>query len=121
MFCNMAGKKRFGTDDIIKAIQTGQTPMGAAKVLGCTPETIRNYAKRYPSVALALVTERQNTVDLAERGLRSAVVREEPWAIAFSLKTLAKDIYSERQEITGRDGEALSIATRVVRTKADNV
>ena len=111
----------YKTDDIIAAIRIGQTPSGAAKILGCHPDTIRVAAKRVSAIAAALATERLNTVDSAEHGLRAAVERGEPWAIAFALKTLAKDIYSERQEITGRDGEALTVATRVVRTRGDDV
>lgn len=111
----MGRGQSYKVDDIIAAIRQGQTPSGAADILGCHPDTVRGYAKRYPSVKAALDAERQTTVDLAEKGLRTSVMRGDAWAVAFALKTLAKDVYSERQEVTGKDGEALVVATRVIR------
>lgn len=116
---NMRAEK-FTQAEMLQAIEQGHTPSGAAQWLTvnlrpCHPDTVRNYAKRYPSLKTALNTERLNMVDIAETGLRAALERSEAWAIAFALKTLAKDIYSERQEMTGKDGESLSITTRIVR------
>jgi len=90
----MASKK-FTAEQVIAAIREGHTPSMAARVLGCHPDTVRNYADRYPTVKRALMSERQDIVDLAEVGLRSAVVGQQPWAIAFALRTLARDIYTE--------------------------
>lgn len=108
-------RQRYTVDQVIDAIKAGHTPKGAAAVLGCCPDTVRNYAVRYPSVKKALDTERKDIVDMAETGLRAAVERGEAWAIAFALKTLAKDIYSERQEVSGANGEPLEIVTNVIR------
>lgn len=90
----MASKK-FTVDQVIAAIREGHTPSMAARILGCHPDTVRNYADRYPTVKRALQSERQDIVDLAEVGLRGAVVGQQPWAIAFALRTLARDIYTE--------------------------
>ena len=111
----MQTRQRYTVDQVIDAIKTGHTPKGAAAVLGCCPDTVRNYAVRYPSVKKALDTERQDIVDIAESGLRAAVERGEAWAVAFALKTLAKDIYSERQEVTGANGDTLVVTTRIVK------
>jgi hypothetical protein len=111
----MQTRQRYTVDQVIDAIKAGHTPKGAAAVLGCCPDTVRNYAVRYQSVKKALDTERQDIVDIAESGLRAAVERGEAWAVAFALKTLAKDIYSERQEVTGANGDTLVVTTRIVK------
>ena len=104
----MAGKQQFTVQQVIEAIHLAQTPTGAAHVLKCHPDTIRNYAKRYTTVNEALLSERAELVDLAEMGFKSAIMNKEPWALAFALKTLGKHLgYVERQELTGADGEAM--------------
>ena len=103
-------KQKFKIDQVIDAIQRAQTPTGAARLLGCHPDTIRNYARRYATVKDALDAEREEIVDYAEMGLRGAVLNKEAWAIAFSLKTLGKSRgYVERQEVTGKDGGAIVV------------
>lgn len=105
--------ERYTVQQVIDAIDKGHTPTGAASVLRCHPDTVRNYADRYPTVKKALLSARAEIVDLAEIGLRAAVVNKEPWAIAFALKTLARETYSERQEvkaeISGPEGSAIPI------------
>jgi len=106
----MSGKKRYKVDQIIEAIQQGQTPQGAAKVLGCHPDTIRNYARSNNRIMSELQSQRKDMIDIAERGLRRHLERGEAWAISFTLKTIGKDHgYTERSEITGKDSEALQI------------
>jgi hypothetical protein len=101
----MAGKKKFKIDEVIEAIEKGHTPKDAAKILGCHPDTIRNYADSNERVKRALLSERKDLVDMAKGGLRKHLQRNEAWAIAFTLKTLAKDEgFTERQEVTGKDG-----------------
>lgn len=115
----MAGKQRFAVIEVIEAIRKGHTPAMAAGLLKCNADTVRNYADRYPTVKAALLSERKAIVDYAENGLYGAVINREPWAIAFALKTLAKDIYTERHEVTGKDGGALEVIERIV-TKRDD-
>ena len=91
-------------EQVLAAIPTGHTKSGVARVLGCARQTVVGYAKRWATVAAAFEAERAALVDLAEDGLRGALDKEEPWAITFTLKTLGKDTYSERQEVTGKDG-----------------
>lgn len=80
----------------LAAVEKGITIIGTAKVLGCHPDTIRRYARRWKSVADALEVKRLEMVDLAEMGLRGAVLRGEPWAVTFALKTLGKEIYGDK-------------------------
>jgi len=86
----MAGKKKFKIDEVIEAIEKGHTPKGASEVLDCHPDTIRNYAETNERVKRALLSERKDLVDMAKGGLRKHLQRNEAWAIAFTLKTLAK-------------------------------
>lgn len=106
----MASKK-FTAQEVIDAIRKGHTPTGAAHILHCNPDTIRNYAEHFPTVKAELLEHRKQIVDLAETGLRGAVLRSEPWAIAFALKTLAPEVYNppQRTEVTGAGGEAIRI------------
>src|SRR5262249_47101568 len=62
-----------------------------AKMLGCQPQTVRNYAKRHPRVAEALREERERVLDAAEAALMAAVSNREAWAVCFTLKTLGKE------------------------------
>ena len=82
----------------------------AAKKLGCSDDTIYNYAKRYKAVGDALRQQRGQFVDMAELKLWNAVNEGEAWAVQFALRTLGKERgYVERQEVTGKDGEAFVI------------
>lgn len=100
----MAGKQTYTVEQVIDAIRKAQTPTGAALMLKCHPDTIRNYAKRYKTVNDALLAERAALVDLAEMGFKSAIINKEPWALAFALKTLGKHLgYVERTDITSND------------------
>ena len=106
----MAGKKKYKIENIIEAIEKGHTPKGAAEILGCHPDTVRNYAEINDEVRRALVSERKDLIDIAKGGLRKHLMRGEAWAIAFTLKTLGKDEgFTERQEITGKDGSDVTI------------
>lgn len=82
----------------------------AAKKLGCSDETIYNYAKRYKAVGDALRQQRGQFVDMAELKLWNAVNEGEAWAVQFALRTLGKERgYVERQEVTGKDGGGIEI------------
>jgi hypothetical protein len=100
----MARPEKFTTTQIIEAIRKAQTAAGAARILECDSDTIRNYAKRHPTVDRALYNEREDLADYAEMGLKRAVLNGEAWAIALAVKTLRKGVYSERQELTGPNG-----------------
>ena len=82
----------------------------AAKKLGCSDDTIYNYAKRYKAVGDALRQQRGQFVDMAELKLWNTVNEGESWAVQFALRTLGKERgYVERQEVTGKDGGELVI------------
>lgn len=84
----------------------------AARRLGCDPDTVRNYAKRYPTVAQAMKDEREGVTDVAELSLYRAVQNGEAWAVCFYLKTQGKGRgYVERAQVehSGPDGGPISL------------
>jgi hypothetical protein len=75
----------------------------AAEALGCAPQTVYNYAKRYKSVQVEIDNQRGVFLDKTEMKLDEAIEKGESWAIAFALKTLGKKRgYTEKQEIEQR-------------------
>jgi hypothetical protein len=104
----MGSKPRFTATDIIKALDAhyGMVYL-AAKALGCSHQTIYNYAKRYKSVQEAIDRNRGHVIDTAEVALFDAILKQEHWAVTFALKTIGKDRgYTEKteQEISGPGG-----------------
>jgi predicted transcriptional regulator len=97
-------------EEVLAAIEKGITKTGTAKVLGCSRETVRNYCKRWKTVEDAFKERRGELVDLAEMALRGAVLKQEPWAVTFALRTLGKDEgYTERREITTPKDQPLEV------------
>ena len=88
----MANKPRYTAGQVAAALLECRGMMYlAAKRLGCDPETIRNYCKRYQTVEQAKQDARGELLDMAELKLWAAVQRGEAWAIAFALKTLGRN------------------------------
>ena len=103
--------ERIPTDRIIQALrETNGLISLAAKRVPCSITTINVRRKRVQAVEQVIQECRGELVDLGELALRKAVLSGEPWAVGLVLKTLGKDRgYVERQEITGRDGNELTI------------
>jgi hypothetical protein len=101
------GEQRYKTEDIINALKaTNGLVSLAAEILRCSPQTIYNRAKSVKSVQEAIEDSRMALIDYAELALRSAVINQQPWAVAFVLKTIGKNRgYVERQEIANKPGE----------------
>jgi len=84
----------------------------AAKRLGCDPNTIMAYCRRYPTVEQAKQDARGELLDVAEVKLWQAVQEGQHWAICFALRMLGRTRgYTERQELTGDEGAPLVPAT----------
>lgn len=104
---------------VLDAVEKGITRVGAAKVLGVSTDTVVNYCKRWKAVDDAFRLKRRELVDLSEMGLRGAVLRGEPWAITFALRTLGKDEgWTERHEHTGKDGGPIQIREIIIEAPA---
>lgn len=72
----------------------------AARSLGCARATIYNAAAKHPKLQEAIDDAREETTDLAELKLFSAISNGEPWAISLYLTTVGKVRgYVKRQEI----------------------
>jgi len=101
----MAMSQRYTAKQVADAlIETKGMLFIAAQRLGCDPETIRNYCKRYPSVQAARDTQRGLMVDTAELKLWQSIQNGEAWGIAFALKTIGKDRgYVEQQKLAFTD------------------
>jgi hypothetical protein len=116
---NSPFERRYKVSEVVEAIRRGETVVGAAKILGCVPDTVRSYAKKFPAVNDSLKEIREQTVDFAEMGLRERVKAGDGWAISMALRTLGRDRgYAEKietnqkHEITGKDGAPININLR---------
>lgn len=113
----MARTERYTTEEITNAIRKGHTALGAAHILGCDPSTVRDYARKYPTIRRALQQERISMRDLGEMSMRAAIGRGEGWAVMGVFRTIDEDgnfIPPNRQEITGANGVALNAPQPVV-------
>ena len=104
-------KPRYTPAQVITALHGARGMVsGAARALKCDPDTVRNYVKRYPTVAAAMQEERETTTDIAELALYRAIEAGESWAVRYYLSTQGKARgYVERAELTGADGKALAV------------
>jgi hypothetical protein len=102
----MAKTKQFKSQQIIQTLNENNGMVYlSAKVLGCDPKTIYNYAKSDPDVQSAIDNARGELTDRAESKLKEAIERGEAWAVCFYLKTQGKSRgYVERQEVSGPEG-----------------
>lgn len=107
----MAKKDKYTIPEVIAALQeTKGMQFLAAKRLGCSHDTIRNYILRYPQIKAVLDAQRGEMVDLSELKLWQSIQNGEQWGITLCLKTLGKERgYVERHEQTGKDGAPLLV------------
>ncbi|NOX56204.1 MAG: hypothetical protein GXP27_17525 [Planctomycetes bacterium] len=95
----MAG--RYQPEVIAEAIRKSQGMVYiAAKRLGCSPQTIYTYARKYPEIVQRAIDEARGLMlDTAEMKLYQAIAEGESWAICFYLKCQGKHRgYVERLE-----------------------
>ena len=105
----MAGINGYSIEEVIKAIHDANGLLApASRILGCSRNTIYNYARKYKTVQQAIDEARETTLDFAEQQLMKAVKSGSVPAIMFLLKMVGKSRgYVERQELTGADGGAI--------------
>ena len=108
-------------EEVVEAIKgTGGIKTLIAQRLGVTRFTFDSYLKRWSTVQDAYSQEREAFIDVAEsvvqRNVRLAFQKQQDGEMTdtsdakWVLSRLGKDRgYSERQEITGPDGEAVPI------------
>jgi len=107
---NGLSKKRERTaEKIITALGAtrGLLTMAARKA-GVSYTTVKRYATEFPSVKQAVEEAKESMLDYTEGQLFKKISDGDTASIIFYLKTQGKRRgYIERQEVTGKDGEAL--------------
>jgi hypothetical protein len=90
-----------GTAGIVSAI---------AKRVGCDWHTAKRYIAKYPTVQRAYDDEAEKVLDLAETKVIEAINTGDMGTARWYLSTKGKNRgYAERREITGADGNELTI------------
>lgn len=104
----MAKPLKFKPSQVVQALEETRGMIYlAAERLGCHPETVYNYAKRYASVRAAINRHRGRTTDIAELKLYQAISDGESWAIQYYLRTQGKSRgYGERVDISVQIAQA---------------
>ena len=104
-------RRRFKVADIDAALRASAGIFSAAATIlaqkygTCSPNTVRNYVMRYPSLQEVENEIREQTLDLAETKLVQAIGDGNMTAIIFYLKTKGRDRgYTERRELEGVEG-----------------
>lgn len=117
-------QQRYSAQEVVDAImQTNGNLANAARMLGCSRETIYNYAKKYATVEQSISEARKQLIDHVEDKLFEAVNQGNLTAIIFTLKAHPEAkargwSESNQHEVTGKGGEPLEIVFRY--THADH-
>jgi hypothetical protein len=102
-------------------IAAGGIDVFAAKSLGCSTRVVRAYRARHPSLQKVVDDCIEANLDLAESQLIKAIENGSLSAIVFYLKTKGRRRgYAERRDVTGKDGETLSLAEVTIFALPDN-
>ena len=120
----MSSGVQYTTDQIIAALEKAHGGVFlAAETLGCSYKTIERRAAAVQAVQEVIDKYQGRRSDVAELGLDVALAKGEPWAIQFQL-TKSKDGkrrgYSERQEVTGKDGGPIQAEVKHVGDMTDD-
>ena len=102
---------------VLKAIRgSGGTYSGVAERLKTSWICAKESVLRHPRTIAAFEAEREVNIDDAEVQLALQTRSGEPWAVKFTLATIGKKRgYTERVEVTGADGEPLSVEVEFTR------
>ena len=111
----MANRQHFTKERIAEALRVSAGVYAlAADKLGCAPNTIKNYVRRYKYLQKVEEEIREQTLDLAESALLKMIGdqnhRNHATAVIFYLKTKGKARgYVERSEVTGPQGAPVAV------------
>ena len=121
----MARHETYSTDQVIAAAAAGKGKTGKiASILGCTPETVRNYALRHQAIDEAIQSARydfdEGLIDTAELKLEEAVLRGDRWAVQYTLDTKGRQRgYSKVKEISYTVEDMSSLSDEELRAIID--
>lgn len=72
----------------------------AARIAGCSPDTIRAYMRKVEACRVAFTDAQDAMGDIAEGALYRAITNSDPWAVQFYLKTKQRHRgYGDRAEV----------------------
>jgi hypothetical protein len=93
--------EKYSYEQVVDAVvQAKGLTTVAARILKCSPDTVRRYQREYASVAAAFTEQRASVTDMAEAALFKAINEGQAWAVCFYLKTQGRDRgYIERHQI----------------------
>lgn len=113
----MAGKKKFTAAEVAEALEKAHgIRLHAAKILDCSPSTITNYINEYVTVEKAATKARTHLIEALEDTLYTKALDGDNTCLIFALKCQGKDRgWTERTEVTGADGNEITI--KVVRAE----
>lgn len=103
-----APQMRYTPEQMVAALHQGRgLQTMAARILGCSRQTVDRYVRRYAACREAIREERETMIDFAEAMLYQRVQQGDQWAIKFLLQTQGRDRgYGEQVDVehTGAGG-----------------
>jgi hypothetical protein len=106
--------EKYSPSKLIEALKASRGMIAtAARLLGCTRQTIYDAIARHPEINHVVAGERELMLDSAELKLQEAVDRAEAWAIRYYLSTQGQGRgYIERQRVDVDDRKVTVIVNR---------
>ena len=113
--------EKYSPAKIIEALQVSRGMIAtAARLLGCTRQTIYDAIVRHPEINHVVAGERELMPDHAELKLQEAIDAGEGWAVRFFLSTQGQARgYIERQRVEVEDKKITVIVNRGGATMLD--
>jgi hypothetical protein len=113
VYKKMADHDHYKPKQIIEALEKSKGYISqAAKVLGCSYQTVCKYRDKYPEVKEALFALEEEELDFTESKLHENINAGKEASIFFKLKTKGKHrgyIEKQEHEISGRPGEQINV------------
>ena len=105
----MSDRPHFSVEQMCEALRQSRGMVWpASQALGCSDQTIYNYATRHPSIRAVIASQRNRFLDGCELRLIEAAEKEkQPWAITFALATIGRHrgyVRRTEEEISGPGG-----------------
>ena len=104
------GKDLYSASKFIEAIPgSGGIISTIAERVGCEWSTAKKYIEKYPTIKAAYDDECESVSDFAESVIIQSIKSGDTQDAKWWLTRKRKEVFSERHEITGKDGSDLTI------------